>query len=76
MISKGVLILFSLFSVISYAQEVKIIDKNDNSNKAINPDAFDFIDKQYELQDDMYIATLNGFVINSGKSIFCWHRRQ
>ncbi len=69
MISKGVLILFSLFSVISYAQEVKIIDKNDNSNKAINPDAFDFIDKQYELQDDMYIATLNGFVINSGKSI-------
>ncbi len=69
MISKGILILFSLFSMISYAQEVKITDKNNNPSKAINPDAFDYIDKQYELQEDMYIATLNGFVINSGKSI-------
>ena len=69
MISKGILILFSLFSMISYAQEVKITDKNNNPNKAINPDAFDYIDKQYELQEEMYIATLNGFVINSGKSI-------
>lgn len=68
-ISKGLLILFTFLSVISYAQEVRIIDKNDNPNKAINSDAFDYIDNGYELQEDKYIATLNGFVVNSGKSI-------
>ncbi len=65
----GLWILFSLFSMISYAQEVKIIDKSDNSSKAINPDEFYYIDNQYELQDEIYVATISGYVTNSGKSI-------
>lgn len=57
-----------LFSMSSYAQEVKIIDRNDNPNRVVNTEAFDYIDKGYKPLEDMYIATLNGFVTNSRKS--------
>lgn len=69
MISKGLLIIFSFLSIISYAQEVRVTDITFHPNKAINPNSFDYIDKQYKLQEYMYIATLNGVITNSGKSI-------
>ena len=69
MISKALLVLFSLLTVISYGQDVEIINENEHSKKAENPDAFDYIDSSYELESDRYIATLKGVVTNSGESI-------
>lgn len=69
MIKYGLLISFAFFTLITYGQTIEMVDKNEHPNKAINPDAFDYIDNGYKLNDDDYIATFNGFVINSGKSI-------
>jgi len=68
-ISKGLLILFTFLTVISYGQDVSIIHENENPNKAENPNGFDYIESNYKIEDDRYIATLKGVVTNSGQSI-------
>ncbi len=69
MISKGLLILFTLLTVISYGQKVEIINKNDNPTKAINPDAFDYIDSNYELQEDTLYCYFKWICYKFSKSI-------
>lgn len=70
-ITKSIVLFISLLLSRIYAQgqEIRIIDKNNDSDKSINTKAFDFIDNEYNLPENKYIATLSGFSINSGKSI-------
>ncbi len=65
----GLLIFFAFFSLTTYTQNIKIIDENEHPIKAETPEAFDYIDNEYKLQEAAYIATLSSFVVHSGQSI-------
>ena len=69
MIRISLILFLTALSIIGFGQNVEIINKNDNPNKAINSDAFDYIEKGYDLKSENYIATMKGFVTNSRKSI-------
>ena len=68
-ISKVLFIVLSLLSKLSFAQEVIITEIHENPIKAVEPESFDYIDSGYVLNEDRYVATLSGFVVNSGQSV-------
>ena len=66
---KNILILTSIFFCISgYAQEVQVIEKNDNFAQKEKVEKFEFIDKNLNLTNHEKIAVLKGYSVNSGKS--------
>lgn len=68
-ILKSLLLFFTFLSFNTYGQNVEVVKTNESANKAINPEAFSFIDKAYEMPQEYYVASLNGEVTNSEKSI-------
>jgi hypothetical protein len=70
MIRISLIIILIIVSFFGFGQNMEIIKINDNPNKAINPVAFENIDKGFNLKSENYIATLNGFVVNSKESVF------
>jgi len=61
-----VLFLF-LFCTFSYAQEVQIIEQNENYVKK-TVENFEFIDDGFDLTDYEKIVVIEGYTINSGKN--------
>jgi len=52
----------------AYAQEVQIIEKNDNYIQKEKVEKFEFIDKNWDLTKYEKIAVLKGYSVNSGKN--------
>ena len=57
-----------LFCTFSYAQEVYVIEQNENYIKKENTENFEFIDDGFDLTDYERIAVLEGNTTNSGKN--------
>ena len=70
MIRTSLIIVLTTLSLFGFGQNLEIININDNPNKAINPVAFENINKGFNLKSEDYIATINGFVVNSKESVF------
>ena len=66
---KNILILTSIFFCISgYAQEIQVVEKNDNFAQKEKVEKFEFIDKNLNLTNHEKIAVLKGYSVNSEKS--------
>jgi len=66
---RNILILTSIFFCIyGYAQEVQIVEKNDNFIQKEKVEKFEFIDKDLDLINHEKIVVLKGYSVNSGKS--------
>jgi len=66
---KNILFLTSIFFYISaYAQEVRVIEKNENYIRKEKVEEFEFIDKNLNLTNHAKIAVLKGYSVNSGRN--------
>ena len=61
--TKVPIVLCAIFSLHTQAQEISVYDKNESAKTAIKPDAFDYIDHQYDVQKEDYIASLSGYIV-------------
>lgn len=68
LLSKRILVILTFFSTFTFGQIIEILDTNVFSNKALYPDAFDFVIPQYEIPTNAYVGTLRGRVTSSGAS--------
>ncbi|MDR1552658.1 MAG: hypothetical protein LBS69_04245 [Prevotellaceae bacterium] len=66
---KNILILISIFFCVSaYAQEVQIIERNDNYTPKEKVEKFEFIDKNLNLTNQEKLVVLKGYCVNAGKN--------
>ena len=56
------------FCIFSFAQEVKVIEQNEDYIKKETSDKFEFINEGFDLTNCEKIVVLEGFTINSGKN--------
>jgi len=65
---KVLILVLTFFCAFSYAQEVQVVEQNENYIKKETSGKFEFIDDDFDLTNYEKIVVLKGYTINSGKN--------